>query len=129
MIGEKTLPKILIIDDEPVNIKVLSQILKTDYLVSFAINGRDAIALIDSGIKPDIILLDIMMPEMNGYEVCSRIKEKPETADIPIIFISAIAVNEEIQKGLSLGAVDYIQKPFHPDSLKEQIKSHLKLEI
>ncbi len=123
---EKALPKILIVDDEPANIKILSQALKTDYLVSFAINGGDAIALIDSEIKPDIILLDIMMPGMNGYEVCSLIKDKPETANIPVIFISALAANEEMKKGLSLGAVDYIQKPFHPATVKEQIKNHLK---
>lgn len=119
--------RILIVDDTPANIKLLNDILRNTYRISVAISGRDALDIARKE-PPDMILLDIMMPEMDGYEVCQRLKASAETANIPIIFITAKTEIEDEQYGLELGAVDYITKPISPPITLARIKNHLELK-
>ncbi|MBF0195684.1 MAG: response regulator [Magnetococcales bacterium] len=117
---------ILAVDDTPANLDVVKGILSDEYLVQAAINGKMALKIIEKK-KPDLILLDIMMPDMDGYEVCQRIKENAEFQDIPIVFLTAkTEVDDEI-KGLEHGAVDYITKPISAPILKARVKTHLAL--
>lgn len=118
---------LLIVDDTPANIDLLTNILHDDYKVKAALNGMQALKILQKQGKVDMILLDIMMPEMNGYDVCKAIKEDPATADIPVIFISALSEQEDERKGLELGAVDYITKPINPAITKRRIQTHLAL--
>ncbi|MBF0264731.1 MAG: two-component system response regulator [Gammaproteobacteria bacterium] len=120
--------KILIVDDTPENIELLRQLLKQDYTVIAAINGEKALKLAHGSSKPDMILLDIMMPGMDGYEVCTRLKEDPDTCEIPVIFITALTQTGHEAKGLELGAVDYITKPFEPLLVKSRIHNQLELK-
>ncbi len=119
---------ILIVDDVPANIKVLGNALKKDYTVRFATDGLKALEIAQSSSPPDIILLDIMMPGMDGYEVCRRLKASEQTRDIPVIFITALNEEEDETKGLEFGAVDYITKPFSLQIVKIRIKTHLELK-
>ena len=118
---------ILAVDDTLANIDVVKGVLSQDYLVQAATSGKLALKII-AKMKPDLILLDIMMPEMDGYEVCETLKSQPETKDIPIIFLTAKSQEDDETKGLSLGAVDYIAKPISPPILKERVKNHLALQ-
>lgn len=118
-------PRILIVDDTPENIDILSNILK-DYKRSVALNGEKALKVIQNK-KPDLILLDIMMPEVDGFETCRRLKLNPETKDIPVIFITAKSSVEDETKGLELGAVDFIPKPISPPIVLARVKNHLEL--
>ncbi|HRX16608.1 MAG TPA: response regulator [Spirochaetota bacterium] len=118
---------VLIVDDVPENISILNEILHKDHIVKAAINGSKAIEIATSKNPPDIILLDIMMPEMDGYEVCRILKENPKTKHIPIIFITALDDTLDEERGLSLGAVDYIKKPVNPSIVKRRIQTHLML--
>lgn len=118
---------ILTVDDTPANIDVVKGVLSESYFVQAAINGEMALKILEKR-KPDLILLDIMMPGMDGYEVCARVKSNENTKDIPIIFLTAKAQAEDETKGLSLGAVDYITKPISPSILKERVKNHLILK-
>lgn len=118
---------ILIVDDTPVNIQVLSGMLGKEYDVRIAKRGDKALEIARSEIQPDLILLDIMMPEMDGYEVCKQLKSDPNTSEIPVIFVTAKNEVEDETKGLSLGAVDYITKPFHLPIVQARIKTHLRL--
>ncbi|MBF0454231.1 MAG: response regulator [Magnetococcales bacterium] len=122
-------PLIMIVDDTPENLDVLGSILVKEYKVKAALNGQRALRIAQSTPKPDMILLDIMMPEMDGYEVCRQLKADPSTAEIPIIFVTAKVQVEDEQKGLELGAVDYIIKPISPPILKERVKTHLALRL
>lgn len=119
--------RILLVDDEPMNIHVLIEALKDSYELLVATNGKEALKLAESEPKPDLILLDIMMPEMDGYEVIERLKGNDNTKDIPVIFVSALSEIEDEAKGLELGAVDYITKPFNLRIAKARIKTHLDL--
>lgn len=122
---EKDKQKILIAEDERLNINILVNILKSDYKISVAKNGKQAIERAMSNL-PDLILLDIMMPEMNGYDVCKNLKENERTKDIPVIFITAMKEEGDEAKGFDLGAVDYITKPFHPPIVMARVKAQLK---
>ena len=118
---------ILIVDDAPANIDIVKDVLSSQYNLQAAINGPIALKIIDKK-KPDLILLDIMMPEMDGYEVCGYLKNNDETKDIPVIFLTAkVDANNEMQ-GFKLGAVDYITKPISPLILLERVKTHLELK-
>ncbi len=118
---------ILIVDDVSDNIQVAMSILKEkNYQFSFALHGEQALELI-WGHDFDLILLDIMMPGIDGYEVCRRIKAKPDTQDIPVIFLTAKVDVDSIKEGFDVGAVDYITKPFHPEELIARVKTHLEL--
>ena len=130
LIVEHARQKILIVDDAPLNIKILGEVLISDYELFAATNGSDAlkIARSEDPDRPDLILLDIVMPGMDGYEVCRRLKAERETANIPVIFITAQAEEENETRGLELGAVDYITKPFSPLIVRARVKNHLELK-
>ncbi|MBF0193282.1 MAG: hybrid sensor histidine kinase/response regulator [Magnetococcales bacterium] len=119
---------ILIVDDERFNINVLKDLLDNDYDTMVARNGTQALKRVNSGTLPDLILLDIMMPEMDGYEVCKQLKESDETKDIPVIFVTAMSNLDDEMKGFSLGAVDYITKPISPPIVLARVKTHLALK-
>ncbi len=119
---------ILVVDDTPDNLTLMSQLLQSLYKVKVANSGVRALKVIASGAPPDLILLDIMMPEMDGYEVCQRLKQSPQTQDIPIIFLTAKATEEDEERGLKLGAVDYITKPISPPIVLARVKAHLSLK-
>lgn len=124
---ENEQPLILLVDDVPANIQTLNQILKDEYQTLFATNGANALELAASRI-PDLILLDVMMPGMDGYEVCKRLKADPLTTDIPIIFVTAMSTMENEETGLELGAIDYITKPVLPPIVKVRVRNHLELK-
>ncbi|MEO5362649.1 MAG: response regulator [Magnetococcus sp. DMHC-8] len=118
---------ILVVDDTPENIDVLSGILRADYKVKAALNGEKALRIAVSDPRPDMILLDVMMPVMDGYEVCRRLKANPATAPIPVIFVTAKIEVEDEKKGLELGAVDYITKPISPPIVELRVRTQLAL--
>ncbi|GAM08566.1 response regulator PleD [Geobacter sp. OR-1] len=120
-------PKILIVDDAAINIQLLNDVLQDNNRVFFATNGRDAIRIAANTV-PDLVLLDIMMPDMDGYEVCREFKADPLLKDIPIIFITAMSQQEDESSGLELGAVDYITKPFNPAIVRLRVRNQLELK-
>jgi len=117
---------ILAVDDSRGNLDVVKAILAPTHIVKAAISGKMALKIVEKQ-KPDLILLDILMPEMDGYEVCRRLKENPETRDIPVIFLTAQDQTTDEAKGFELGAADYIHKPFSPSILKARVGTHLAL--
>ena len=119
--------KILIVDDTPANIEILYSILKGEYDVLFAKNGGDAIRIVQQQL-PDLILLDIMMPGMDGYQVCRLLKSDPLTARIPVVFVTAMTKEEDEAMGLHLGAIDYLTKPISPPIVLARVKNHLQLK-
>jgi diguanylate cyclase (GGDEF)-like protein len=121
-----SVPNILIIDDNPSNIDFLLGLL-TEYDISAAVDGERALDQIAQEI-PDLILLDVSMPGMDGYEVCSIIKSNPKTKDIPILFLSANTDAESVVKGFDVGGVDYITKPYRPREVLARVETHLKLK-
>ncbi len=118
---------ILIVDDTSENIDLLVGILENNYNVKVAINGERAIKIANAQERPDLILLDIMMPGMDGFEVCRLLKDNPYTKHIPVIFLTAMQDPESERKGLELGAVDFVTKPISPPTVMARIKTHLKL--
>ncbi len=121
-------PTILIVDDTPENIALISSLLKGAYRTKVATEGETALRLASINGQPDLILLDVMMPGMDGYEVCRRLKENPKTADIPVIFLTARSDVEDERRGLELGAVDYIAKPISPPIVTARVRTHLQLK-
>ena len=121
--------RILVVDDTPANIKILADLLRKDYLLSVATSGADALEIAASEDRPDLVLLDIMMPEMDGYEVCQRLKADPKTQDVPVIFVTAMSEVDDETKGFSLGAVDYITKPIRPPIVQARVAAHLELAL
>jgi len=123
-------PLILIVDDTPLNIQVLAETLNQDYRIRVALNGKQALAMMQGGEDlPDLVLLDIMMPDMDGYEVCQHIKSNSVTSNIPIIFVTAKTDARDEERGLNIGALDYIHKPFHPSIVKARIRNHINLKL
>lgn len=120
--------RVLIVDDIPDNIKSLNAILEDDYSISFATYWKKALEIAGRTL-PDLILLDILMPDMDGYEICRRLKSDPATRDIPVVFITALDGEAEEEKGLSAGAADYITKPFHPAIVRLRVRNHLMLKL
>lgn len=120
-------PTILVVDDTPENIDVLRGVLHEQYVLRPAISGEVALRLVLMEPKPELILLDVMMPGMDGYEVCRRLKADPKTRDIPVIFITAKSETQDEVRGLSLGAVDYLTKPVVPAIVKARVSTHLAL--
>ncbi|MCI5221775.1 MAG: response regulator [Candidatus Electrothrix sp. AR4] len=118
--------KILIVDDESNNLQLLRLILKTDYLLAFAKNGQDALEAAEKH-RPDLVLLDIMMPIMDGYEACRHLKNNPTTAKIPVIFITAMGEVDDESRGFEVGGVDYITKPISAPIVRARVKNHLSL--
>jgi len=119
--------KILIVDDERFNINVLADLLKPNYKIMAAINGKQALKAVQSDSPPDLILLDVMMPEMDGHEVCRKLKADEKTRDIPVIFVTAMGGESDETKGLDIGAVDYITKPISSAIVEARVKTHLSL--
>ncbi|MEA3554312.1 MAG: response regulator [Campylobacterota bacterium] len=117
---------ILVVDDTQSNIDVLIELLD-EYDIIVATDGATAIEILNEDKDIDLILLDIMMPHMDGFEVCEILKNNAETKDIPIIFLTAKTDDDSIQKGFEIGGVDYITKPFRPVELISRIKTHLKI--
>lgn len=122
-------PTILIVDDRATNIAILSDLLQDDYKIKVAKSGQKALEIAKGKEKPDLILLDIEMPEMNGYEVCKELKNNSSTNNIPVIFVTARTDVKDEEYGLNLGAVDYISKPFHPTIVKIRVKNHIALKL
>ncbi|HEY9646075.1 MAG TPA: response regulator [Chroococcidiopsis sp.] len=120
--------KVLIVDDSPDNLQVLMEILKDDYAVIAATTGEKALALACKDPIPDLIILDVVMPQLDGYAVCTRLKADPQTQNIPVIFVTALSEVGNETKGFALGAVDYMTKPLSPPVVKARIKSHLTLQ-
>ena len=122
-------PKVLLVDDVSENIQILMETLKNEYAIIAATNGERALKLALAEPMPDIILLDIMMPEMDGYEVCKRLKKNEKTRNIPVIFVTAMQEMEDEKMGFDVGAVDYITKPVSPPIVRARVKNHLALEF
>ena len=119
--------RILIVDDAPVNIQALSSMLRDKgYQISIATNGRQALEVL-AVVRPDLILLDVMMPELDGFETCARIKANPAWRDMPVIFLTARSETGDIVRGFELGAVDYVAKPFHAHELLARVHTHLAM--
>lgn len=121
-------PTILVVDDTPDNLSLMMELLKDDYKVKLANGGERALKLAAMQPPPDVILLDIMMPGMDGYEVCQRLKAMPLTKDIPVVFLTAKSEVEDEKRGLEMGAVDYITKPISPPIVLARVKIHLALK-
>ena len=121
-------PTILIIDDVPTNVQILAEALSPLYRIKVASSGANALEIAQRKPHPDIILLDVMMPEMDGFEVCRRLKSNNETSNIPVIFVTAKNTESDEELGLNLGAVDYITKPFSIPITKARIRNHLRLK-
>ncbi|MDK1022686.1 MAG: hybrid sensor histidine kinase/response regulator [Gammaproteobacteria bacterium] len=120
--------RILIVDDERLNIDILTIFLEPDYTIIGALNGRQALEAAHSDPPPNLILLDVTMPEMDGYEICHRLKANQDTADIPVIFVTALDQEQDETLGFEVGAVDYIAKPIVPEIVKARIRIHLALQ-
>lgn len=120
---------ILIVDDMIANIGLLSDLLKEEYDIKIAKDGKKALEICQGYEKPDLILLDVIMPEMDGYEVCKILKNNMLTQDIPIIFVTSNDSEKDEEYGLNLGAVDYIKKPFSPSIVKIRVKNHINLKL
>lgn len=120
--------RVMVVDDIQTNINILARTLAGEYQVSIAKDGESAIEAIDS-LPPDLILLDVMMPGMDGYEVCRRLKSQEKTRYIPVIFLTGLSERESEARGLQLGAVDFITKPFSPMLVKARVKNHLELKL
>ena len=120
-------PRILIVDDERFNIKTLTEFLHEDYKIMAAKTGEQALKAVQGEILPDLILLDIMMPGMDGYEVCERLKGTERTKNIPVIFVTAITEIEDAARWFQSGAVDFIHKPLNPVITKARVDLHIKL--
>ncbi len=119
--------QILVVDDTTENIDILAEILCEDYEIKVALDGQRALKIAQASPQVDLLLLDVMMPEMDGYEVCRRLKADAATADIPIIFVTAKNEVKDETKGFELGAVDYITKPINPAIVKSRVRAHLAL--
>lgn len=120
---------VLVVDDMPINLDMISEILKDEYAVQTASSGHEALQIASSAQPPDLILLDVMMPEMDGHEVCRRLKADVLTRNIPVFFLTSHDDVDEVIRGLEVGAVDYIVKPAEPSILKARIRTHLRLKL
>ncbi len=120
-------PRVLIVDDERFYSEVLENLLRPQFDISVAGNGATALAQARSEPRPDLILLDILMPDMDGYEVCRRLKEDTLTRDIPVIFLTVKRDIDDEVRGFNLGAVDYITKPMSPPIVRARVRTHIEL--
>lgn len=120
---------LLIVDDVPMNIQVLADMLRDEYKILIATTGAQAIDIASSEQRPDLILLDVMMPDMDGYDVCRKLKAESATQDIPIIFVTSKGEAEDEERGFNLGAVDYICKPFNIAIVRARVRTHISLKL
>src|SRR5262249_16372232 len=119
---------VLVVDDTPTNTAVISGVLKDSFRIKVATNGKKPLTIPRARDKPDLILLDVVMPGMDGYEVCRRLKATPATREIPVIFLTGKTDAENEEKGFEVGAVDYIHKPFSPPLILTRVKNQLALQ-
>ncbi|MBV2236031.1 MAG: response regulator [Sterolibacterium sp.] len=124
--GDDTRPRLLIVDDEPTNLQVLRNVLQDDYRLFFATRGEQALAIAREE-QPQLILLDIMMPDMDGYAACAVLKADPRTRAIPVIFVTALNDSQDETRGFDVGCVDYVTKPISPSVVRARIRTHLSL--
>jgi putative two-component system response regulator len=122
------MPTILVVDDTPTNLEIIGALLGGLYKIKAAISGERALKLLEDTKLPDLILLDVMMPGMSGWEVCTAVKSNPRTKDIPVIFLTSKIELADETKGFELGAVDYITKPINPLTLHARVKTHIALQ-
>lgn len=127
-IEQENVPTILAVDDSPVNLSLITGLLKSHYRVKVANSGEKALRIVHADLPPDLVLLDVMMPDLDGIEVCRRLKDDPRTRHIPVIFLTAMSKSEDERIGLEAGAVDYITKPISPPILLARVKTHLQLK-
>lgn len=120
-------PTILVVDDEVANIEILCAILDAEYEICFALSGAQAIEVARKS-QPDLILLDIVMPGLDGYQTCLRLKQDPALSHLPVIFTTALDASESEVRGLSVGAIDYVTKPFQPVVLRQRVGNHVQLK-
>ena len=125
--ADKHLPTVLVVDDAPANLSLLAGLLQSDYRVKLAASGVKALELVRRA-RPDLVLLDIMMPEMDGYEVCQRLKADQATRTIPVLFLTAMTQTEDEARGFQVGAADFIQKPINPVVLQARVRTHLQIK-
>jgi len=121
-------PVVLVVDDTPANLTLLAQVLNKDYQVKIAISGRRALEIAGRS-PPDLIVLDIMMAELDGYEVCRRLKADPALADVPVLFLTALTRPEDETQGFRVGGADFIHKPFNPETVLARVATQLKLKV
>ena len=119
---------ILVVDDTIDTLKIIGELLKKEFAIKVATNGETALKIAQSNTPPDLILLDVMLPDINGYEVCKILKKNSATADIPVIFLTSKNEIEDEARGLGVGAVDYIVKPVYPAILTARVKTHLLMK-
>jgi len=124
---EQAMQTVLIVDDIADNLDLLLEILKDDYKIKVALNGEEALSVVNSSTPPDIVLMDVMMPCMDGYEACRRMKSNLRSRNIPVIFVTAKGQEEDETHGFDLGAVDYITKPINPSIVRARVRTHLSL--
>jgi putative two-component system response regulator len=127
-IEQDNVPTILAVDDAPINLSLITGLLKSHYRVKVANSGEKALRIVHSDLPPDLVLLDVMMPDLDGIEVCRRLKADPRTRHVPVIFLTAMAGSDDERIGLEAGAVDYITKPISPPILLARVKTHLQLK-
>lgn len=119
---------VLVVDDSIDTLKIIGELLKKEFAIKIATNGETALKIAQSHTPPDLILLDVMLPDINGYEVCKLLKKEPATADIPVIFLTSKNEVEDEARGLGVGAADYIVKPVYPAILTARVKTHLLMK-
>ncbi|MEH6874883.1 MAG: response regulator, partial [Candidatus Competibacter sp.] len=120
--------RVLLVDDSPANLEILLGLLEEEYELTFATSGRQALSRLAQGCRPDLILLDVMMPEMDGYAVCAALKAEVDTREIPVIFVTARTDTDSEARALAAGAVDFIHKPLHSAVVRARVALHLELE-
>lgn len=128
MLSTQSKPRILIVDDEEKNLRILKAALEDEFSIDLATTGKDAIIAAMSEPRPDLILLDVVMPEMHGFAACERLKENMNTADIPVIFVTSLGETADETRGLEVGAVDYITKPYNIPVIKARVRVHTRLK-
>lgn len=128
MENKENQPLLLLVDDVPTNIRILADALRHDYRIMVATNGMDALQLAQQAPQPDLILLDVMMPGMDGYEVCRQLKNNPATVKIPVIFVTAKNTEEDEERGFLQGGVDYITKPVSLPIVRARVRTHVQLK-
>ncbi len=120
-------PRILVVDDEPFYTDLLHNLLRDEYEIEAAVTGEEALAKASAAPRPELILLDILLPDIGGYEVCSRLKRDAATRGIPVIFLTVKSDVDDEVRGFDLGAVDYITKPISPPIVRARVRTHIKL--
>ena len=123
--AKETKYTILIVDDEPTNVAILNAMLNSDYKIKVALSGLDALKIAQNSPSPDLILLDVVMDDMDGFEVCKKLKESGQTQKIPVIFVTSLNDVKRHREGIELGAIDFFEKPFSAPLIKKRLENHL----